>query len=43
MKYIYDLDDVFCKNKAHIAVKQEMINILKSSKENSIKINELFD
>ena len=42
MRYIYDLDDVFCENKAHEAVKQEIINILKSSEEASLDIDELF-
>ena len=29
MRYMYDLDDVFCEDNAHAAVKQEIINILK--------------
>lgn len=42
MRYIYDLDDVFCENKAKEAVKHEIINILESSKNNSVDIKELF-
>ena len=43
MRYVYDLDDIFCENKAKDAIKQEIINILKLSKTNIIDIEELFN
>ena len=43
MRYMYDLDDVFCEDNAHAAVKQEIINILKESKSSSIDVVTLFE
>lgn len=43
MKLIYNLDDIFCEDKAHAAVKQEIINILINSKSSSLDVVTLFE
>ena len=43
MKFIYDLDDIFCEDKAHAAVKHEIINIIINSKSSSLDVVALFD